>query len=220
MKSRQSRSRAGALSRRCRSMPPRTIGPTSWSRYSKLVTMPKLPPPPRSPQKRSSFSDSLACTSSPRCCHHVCRQEVVERPAELALEPAAPAPEREAADAGRRDAAAGRGEAERLCLAIELAPGGPALGPRGARGGIDAHGVHVAQVDHQAAVGRRIAGHAVATASHRDLEVVVAGEPDRRDHVRHAAAARDQRGTVVEHPVEDRPRGVVVRVGLHARLPH
>src|SRR5215211_2039837 len=30
------------------------------------VTTPKLPPPPRSPQKSSEFSVSLACTRSPR----------------------------------------------------------------------------------------------------------------------------------------------------------
>src|SRR5215216_2340 len=46
-------------------MPPSTIGPTGWSWYSKDVTIPKLPPPPRNPQKRSSFSDSLALRNSP-----------------------------------------------------------------------------------------------------------------------------------------------------------
>ena len=41
------------------------IGPTSCSRYSNDVTMPKLPLPPRSPQKRSGFSSALAVTRSP-----------------------------------------------------------------------------------------------------------------------------------------------------------
>ena len=42
-----------------------TIGPTGWSLNSKEVTTPKLPPAPRSPQKSSSFSVSLAVTSCP-----------------------------------------------------------------------------------------------------------------------------------------------------------
>src|SRR5215212_7387310 len=47
------------------SMPPTTIGPTSYNRYSKFTTTPKLPPPPRRPQKRSAFSSSLAWTIRP-----------------------------------------------------------------------------------------------------------------------------------------------------------
>ena len=46
-------------------MPPRMIGPTGCSRYSNSVTMPKLPPPPRSPQNSSGFSCSLAVTKRP-----------------------------------------------------------------------------------------------------------------------------------------------------------
>ena len=42
-----------------------TFGPTGWSWNSKLVTTPKFPPPPRSPQKRSAFSVSLARTWRP-----------------------------------------------------------------------------------------------------------------------------------------------------------
>src|SRR5215211_7131712 len=45
--------------------PASTIGPTGLRRNSNSVTMPKLPPPPRSPQKSSGFSVSLALTSSP-----------------------------------------------------------------------------------------------------------------------------------------------------------
>ena len=41
------------------------IGPCWCSWYSNVVTMPKLPPPPRSAQNRSAFSSSLACTSVP-----------------------------------------------------------------------------------------------------------------------------------------------------------
>ncbi len=46
-------------------MPPVTIGPTSWRRYSNWVTTPKFPPPPRSPHRSSWFSSSLARTTRP-----------------------------------------------------------------------------------------------------------------------------------------------------------
>ena len=42
-----------------------TVGPTGWRANSKLVTTPKLPPPPRSAQNRSSFSVALAGTTRP-----------------------------------------------------------------------------------------------------------------------------------------------------------
>ena len=42
-----------------------TSGPTGWRRNSKRVTTPKLPPPPRSAQKRSGCSVALARTTSP-----------------------------------------------------------------------------------------------------------------------------------------------------------
>src|ERR671930_564949 len=45
--------------------PARTIGPSSCRRNSNSVTIPKLPPPPRMPQNRSSFSRSLARTTLP-----------------------------------------------------------------------------------------------------------------------------------------------------------
>src|SRR3990172_5421112 len=40
--------------------PASTVGPTGWRVYSHDVTIPKFPPPPRRPQKRSEFSCSLA----------------------------------------------------------------------------------------------------------------------------------------------------------------
>ena len=45
--------------------PDSTIGPTGFKRNSNSVTIPKLPPAPRIPQKRSAFSDALALTNLP-----------------------------------------------------------------------------------------------------------------------------------------------------------
>src|SRR4029453_16287960 len=42
-----------------------TYGPKGTQRNSNSVTIPKLPPPPRTPQNRSAFRSALACKNSP-----------------------------------------------------------------------------------------------------------------------------------------------------------
>ncbi len=64
-KSRRKRRTRGASSIGHASNPASTFGPSGWSWNSNDVTIPKLPPPPRRPQKRSGFSCSLATTNSP-----------------------------------------------------------------------------------------------------------------------------------------------------------
>src|SRR5207302_9243661 len=78
--------------------------------------------------------------------------EVAANGAVLAGEPAEPATERQPADTGIGDRAAGGGQAEGLRLAIEIGPGGAAFGPRRALRRIDAHAAHASQIDHQAAL--------------------------------------------------------------------
>src|SRR6476469_5970211 len=68
------------------------------------------------------------------------RDQVVAGKAVLALEPADAAAERQARDAGARDGAAGGREAERLRLAVELAPRQARLRAHGARVRVDADG--------------------------------------------------------------------------------
>ncbi len=60
---RNSGSSAPACSSGCTTRPDKTCGPSGWSLNSNEVTTPKLPPPPRSAQKRSGLSVSLARTS-------------------------------------------------------------------------------------------------------------------------------------------------------------
>ena len=102
MKSRQKRMTSPAIGAGHASRPPSTIGPTGWSCRWNEVTTPKLPPPPRSPQNSSGFSSADAVTTRPSAVTTSAAEQVVAREAELALEPAAPAPEREPGDAGAR----------------------------------------------------------------------------------------------------------------------
>ena len=64
-------------------MGPANTWSTSWSRNSSDVTTPKLPPPPRRPQNRSSFSSALAVTNLP---------SAVITPAEMRLSTESPHP--------------------------------------------------------------------------------------------------------------------------------
>jgi hypothetical protein len=68
------------------------------------------------------------------------------------------------------------------------------------------------QVDHQAAVADRPAGHAVAAGPHRDRQAVVASEPDRGNDVRSVLAAGDHRRAPVDRAVPD-PASSVVALG-------
>ena len=106
--------------------------------------MPKLPPPPRSPQNRSAFSVLAGGQEAAVGGDDVGREQVVAGQAVLALQPADAAAEREPGDAGRRDRAAGRRQPERLRLAVELAPGQAGLGARDPAPGIDPHALHPA----------------------------------------------------------------------------
>ena len=114
------------------------------------------------------------------------RDQVVAGQAVLAHQPADAAAEREPGDAGGGDEAAGRGQAEGLGLGVELAPGEAALGPHGARLGVDPDALHRREVDHQAAVAGGVAGHVVAAAAHGDGQALAAGEADRGDDVARA----------------------------------
>src|SRR5205814_5514975 len=78
--------------------------------------------------------------------------------------------------------------------------------------GVYPDALHRRQVDHHAVVADGIPRYAMAAALDGDHEIVVTCEVDRRDHVRDAGAAGDDRGAAVDHPVEDGACGVVARV--------
>ncbi len=124
-----------------------------------------------------------------------------------AHQPADPAAEREASDAGRRNEPAGGGEAVHGRLVVEVAPGRAAADVRDARRGVDAHAAHLAEVDHHATVDGREAGHAVAAAPDGDRQVVRASESDCGNDVRGAVGADDHgRPPAGVRPVPDLAR--------------
>ena len=97
---------------------------TGWRRNSSAVTMPKLPPPPRSAQNRSGWRsarrDPLARGRDHLGAHHA-----VGREAMLAGEPADPAAERESGHANGGRGAGQRSQPERRGGRQDLAPGAP-----------------------------------------------------------------------------------------------
>ena len=137
-------------------------------------------------------------------------EQVVDRRAVLAHQPADPAAERQAGDAGVRDDAADRGEPEELCLAVELAPQHARLGARRPRCRVDADALHRRQVDHEPAVAERMPADPVATGAHRDEQIALARVANGRDHVGDAGAARDAGRPAVDRAVPDPATGVIV----------
>ena len=144
--------------------------------------------------------------------HELRRSEVVNREAVFAEQPPKSATERQSADAGGRDDAAGAREAVQLRLAVVLRPRNAALRPRGARDRIDVNTFHWRQVDHQPAVDRRAAGDVVAAAADGHLQAVFARQVHGVHYIRRVPAARDQGGPFVDQTVVHAPRLVVTDV--------
>jgi hypothetical protein len=144
--------------------------------------------------------------------HDLRLEQVVDREAEASREVAEPAAEREAADACAADDAARRGQPVLAGRVVDLAPEAAAADARRPRDGIDLDVLQPRQVDHDAAVAGPQPGAVVAAAPHRDEELVLAGEAERRRDVVRARDARDHAGALVDHRVVDGARVVVVGV--------
>ena len=190
---------------------------TGCRRNSNDVTTPKFPPPPRSAQKRSSFSSSLADERLPIGRDDLGRDEVVAREAVAPRQVADAAAEREPAHTGGRDDAAGRRETVGTRRVVEDAPRGASLRPRRPRFRIDLDVRHARQVDHERVVGGAEAGHAVSAPAHGQVELVLAGVVHCRDHVVGGCAAHDGARPPVDHRVEDLARVLVRRVARRDR---
>ena len=140
------------------------------------------------------------------------RDQVVTGEAVLAVKPTMAAAKCQAGDAGLRHNAERHGESEGLGLAVDVADGGAAAGAHQPRRDVDAHCVHGAKVDDDAAVAHRIAGDVVAAAAHRDQHAVGTGEVDGIDDVGDAAAPGNDCRMLVDAAVPDDARVVVASV--------
>jgi hypothetical protein len=150
--------------------------------------------------------------------HHLERDDVVAGQPVLPGEPAHPAAERQATDAGVRDVARRGGQAVLLRRAVERAEQRAALHPGPLSHRVDPYRAHRAEVDHQPVVGYGEAERAVPAAADSDLQVEVAGRADRGHHVRDADAADDHRRPPVHQGVPDRTRLVVPGVAGQEQL--
>jgi hypothetical protein len=95
---------------------------------------------------------------------------------------------------------------------VELGPEHAGLGPRGTRDGIDPDPLHEREIEHEAGIAHRVAGHVVSPAPDGEDEFVLAGEVHGGDDVGHPGTAHDQRRVAVDHGVPELTDGVIVRV--------
>ena len=77
---------------------------------------------------------------------------------------------------------------------------------------IHPNAAHQRQVQHQSVVTRGSARNAVAAATHRQQQVVRAGEVDRRDDIGGAAAVSDQGWPLVHDAIPEEAALVVARI--------
>ncbi len=138
--------------------------------------------------------------------------DIVDGQPVFAIQPAEAAAERVAAAARVRDDPGGGHQAFLEARRVEVVEQGAALCASPPRVRIRRDGIHLRQVDHQAALANRFAGPAVAAAAHRQEQVVVTRETDGIADVFRAQAPRDERRAFVVHAVPDHARRVVLRV--------
>ena len=144
--------------------------------------------------------------------HDLGRDQVVDGHAVLAHQVADPAAERESADADGASVAERNREALLGELRRDRSGGQPALGPRGAGIGVDLQPVHVAQVEHDAAIGAAVAGVAMPAGSNGQLDAGLAREPHHARDVIGIRGAHDDRGAAVIDTAQDLAGLVVVRM--------
>ena len=171
-----------------------------------------MPPPPRSAQNRSGCSSFGGPQQLAVGRYDVDGEQVVDREAVLAHQPADATAEGEPGDSGMAHDSAGGGQAVRLRLVVDVAPQRTTLHPGPAVGRIDPHAPHRREVDDDPVVANGGARHVVASAPYGNLQIVVAGETDGRDHVGGPDASGDQLRAPVNGTVPDCTGDVVVGV--------
>jgi hypothetical protein len=165
--------------------------------------MPKFPPPPRIPQKRSAFVVTLAVRNSPSAVMISTDKRLSDAsPYDRAsqpqppprVSPAMPVVEMAPPVVARPKTWVSRSNSPQVRAGF---------GASRALHRIDAYVLDQRQVNHEAPIADRVTRDVVATAAHRDEQIVGAGELDRRDDVGHSGAADDERRVFVDHRVPD-----------------
>src|SRR5262245_10314324 len=202
-------------------MSPLVTVPNGCKRYSNHDTAPKLPPPPCSPQKRSSFSSLLARTMSPAAVTTSAESRLsIARPC-LAMSHPSPPPRVKPAmpvvdPASRRQPIC-------LRLTVEFAPRDSTLSARCAAYRIDVNALHERQIKHQSALANSPAGNIMTAATHRQFEPMSAREVYRVNNVGVAHAAGNQRGPTIDQTFGYPPYLIVpgvIGTQEHAREAH
>ena len=176
------------------------------------MTIPRLPPPPRSPQSRSGWDSASTCrTSPPAVTTSAATRLSHASPNRPPSQPSPPPSVRPARPGAGHDAGRG-GEAVRLGGPVEVAEQAAGVGDGGPCARVDPHRAHRREVEHHAAVADRVPGDVVPAAAHRHHEVALAGEGEAAHDVVRAAAADDHQRPPVDHGVEHRAGLVVARV--------
>ena len=153
--------------------------------------MPKLPPPPRTAQKRSLFSSHLAVFTSPNAVTISTDTRPSTARPHFAAQIVHPAHRVQPADASVGDVACRRDEAEELRLPVDVGKPRAALHVHCHRLAVDPDLWHL-QVDDDPAIAHRAAADVVTATAHADQKCVRAGEVDGRDDIRQAAGLGDQ----------------------------
>lgn len=182
-------------------MPASTV-PAGCALNSNEVTTPKLPPPPRIAQNRSSFSRLLSFTLRPSAsttsAH--CRSSVSHACARASRgrHRASGHPRRRSTRSRRwrrGHTVEARHSPRPNCNRLPHAPW---------RRRVDRDGFHGRQIDHDAVVAHGISGHVVTGAAYGKRQVVLACKTHNPCHVVGIAAARDQRWTPVDRDIKTR----------------
>ena len=130
--------------------------------------------------------------------HDVGTDEAVDGQATPSRQPAHPAAQRQSAHAGVTDDPRGHRQPVLLRGPVQVAKQGATLHPHPSGLRVDVHAIHPAEVDHQPALGHRVARKAVPAASDGDLQLVVASVSDGGGHVLRAGALDDRGRSLVD----------------------
>ena len=140
-------------------------------------------------------------------------EQVVDRHAKPTRQPAEATAEREAGHPGGGVDAERRGQAMGLRLAVKIGEQRAGADACAALLSVDADRAHARQVDHQTALGHRVAGDMMAATTHAEQHSVRRGKAHRGLNILGREAARDQRRAAIDSRVPDFAGRVVSSVG-------